>query len=101
MNKGGRNQFRPAQLAPLQVQRQLGDDQLIEADTLGLGFAGQGGVERLGYAHIELAAELPPLRTDGRVWQAVDETVDLPALRGLGKRHSVLGPGKQACEGSP
>src|SRR5260370_42062465 len=42
--------------AHLQVQREFGHDELIEAHAFGFRFAGQGGVERLGHAHVELAA---------------------------------------------
>ena len=66
--------------AHLQVHCEFGDDELIEACAFGLRFAGQGGVERLGNAHVELAAVLAILRTRGRFRQAVDQAVDLPAL---------------------
>jgi hypothetical protein len=53
----------------LQVQREFGHDKPIEAHAFGLRFAGQGGVERFGHAHVELAAALPLLRTNGRFGQ--------------------------------
>jgi hypothetical protein len=80
--------------AHLQVQSEFGHDELIEAHAFGFRFAGQGGVERLGHAHIELAAVLPALRPNDRFGQVVDESVDLPAFFCLRKGRSVLGGGK-------
>ena len=56
----------PGQSTHLQVQRQLGYDELIEAHALGFRFAGEGGMKGLGQAHVEFSAVLVPLRTDRR-----------------------------------
>ena len=82
--------FGPCKSTRLQMQREFGQDELVQAHAFGFRFAGQGGVERLGHAHVELAAVLPPLRTYGRLGQALDQPVDLPAFFGLGERETVL-----------
>jgi hypothetical protein len=45
-------------------QGRVGHDKLIEAHAFAFHFARRGRMERLGHAHIQLAAVLPPLRTN-------------------------------------
>jgi hypothetical protein len=76
------------------MEGQFGHHELVEAHVFGFGFAGQGGVKRLGDADIELTAVFPPLRANRRFRKAVDQRVELAAFFRLGKGGTVPGTGK-------
>jgi hypothetical protein len=58
--------FGPCKSTRLQMQREFGQDELVQAHAFGFRFAGQGGVQRFGHAHVKLAAVLAPLGTNLR-----------------------------------
>src|SRR5262249_21195955 len=80
-----------------ELDGQLGDDELVEADVLILCFGAQGRVEGPRQAHVEVAAGglqwlYRALRR--RVRQAVQQLADLLVLRGLGESRPVR-PGRE------
>ena len=87
------------QSSHLQVQCELGHHKLIQAYAFRFRFPGQRGVQRLGDAHVELAAVFPPLRAWRRFRQGVNELVDRPAFFILPKatRSLTSGTGGRAA----
>ena len=78
---------------------EFGYDELIEAHAFGFRFAGQGGVERFGQAHVELAAVLTPPRTARRLVEPVVLVLARAVSQRIGRPRLLIEAGAEEQQG--